>query len=133
MASRTQQQVAKRFGPKIKVVGGRFFPNGTSQSPLTVKTDGGVASVIRTASAGVFTITLQDKYAELLSYHIDVQHTTAVDLKAQLGDVDLTAKTITIRLVAVATGTDMTANANSSVSFEFKFRDSSGYTPGNKP
>lgn len=132
MASRTQQNVVKRFGPRIKEVGGRFFPNGSSTSALTVKTDGGIASVIRTGTAGTFTVTLQDKYAELLSYHLDVQHTTAVDLKPQLGDVDLTAKTIVVRLLAVATPTDMTANANSSVSFNFRFRDSSS-TTGNKP
>lgn len=132
MASRIQQNVVKRFGPRIKEVGGRFFPNGTSTSALTVVCDGGIASVIRTSNAGEFTITLQDTYAQLLDFSLGVQHTTAVDLKAQMGNVDLTAKTIIVRLLAVATGTDMTANANSSVSFNFKFRDSSR-TSGNKP
>lgn len=132
MASRTQQNVVKRFGPNIKEIGGRFFPNGTSTSALTVKSDGGIVSVIRTGTAGTFTITLQDKYTELLEFRAQVQHTTAADLQPQLGDVDLTAKTIVVRVLAGATPTDITANANSSVSFNFKFRDSA-LTQGNKP
>lgn len=132
MASRSQQQTPKRFGPNIKVIGGRFFPNGTSTSALTCYTDGGVTSVIRTGTAGTFTVTLTDKYARLIGWKIGVQHTTAADLVAQLGDVDLTAKTFVIRVNAGATPTDITANANSSVTFEFTFQDSS-LTAGDVP
>lgn len=125
MAMRTQQQTLKRFGPGIKLIGGRFFPNGTSTSALTCYTDGGVVSVIRTGTAGTYTITLSDKYARLIGFRANVQHTTAADLQPQLGDVDLTAKTIVVRVLAGATPTDIAANANSSVSFEFTFQDSS--------
>ncbi len=132
MASRTQQQVEKSFGPGIKKVRGRFFPNGTSTSALTCQTDGGVVSVIRTGTAGTFTVTLADKYARLIGWRLGVQHTTAIDLQPQLGDVDLTAKTFVVRVLAGATPTDITANANSSVSFEFTFQDST-LTQGDVP
>lgn len=132
MASRLKQQVAKRFGPAITKIGGRFFPNGTSTSALTVQTDGGVVSVIRTGTAGTFTVTLADKYQRLVGYTLCVQHTTAADLVPQLGDVDLTAKTIVVRVNAGATPTDITANANSSVAFEFTFQDST-HNPGDLP
>lgn len=129
MASRRQQFTVKRFGPKLKVVKGRFFPNGTSTAALTVKTDGGVVSVIRTSNAGEFTITLADAYYDLNAYKLSLQHPTAANLMAQLGAVSnlgtATPTTIIVRTQAGATGTDITADANASVAFEFEFNDSS--------
>ncbi len=132
MAGRIQQDHGRRFGPNIKLIGGRFFPAGTSTAAPTCQTDGGVVSVIRTGTAGTFTITLQDVYARLIGWKLSVQHTTAADLVAQLGDVSLTAKTFVVRVNAGATPTDITANANSSVSFEFTFMDS-GLTTADVP
>lgn len=129
MSSRRQNQTVKRFGPKLRVVAGCFFPNGTSTSALTVKTDGGVASVIRTGNAGEFTITFQDAYYDLNCVRLAMQHPTAADLVPQLGAVSnlgtSTACTAIVRVLAGATGTDVTANANAAVHFYFEFNDSS--------
>jgi hypothetical protein len=111
----------------------RFFPQGTSTTAFTVAngnlvTDGGVASVQRTSNAGEFTVTLDDSYLKVLAIKAQVQHTTAVDLVPQLGNISnlgsASPVTFIVRLLAGATGTDMTANANSSVFVECLFQDS---------
>jgi hypothetical protein len=110
-----------------KLVAGRFYPNGTSTSALSFEGEG-VSGVVRTASAGIFTVTLKDGYASLISAVPGVQHVTAVDLTAQFGAFEnlgtTDAVTFTMRLVAGATGTDMTGDADSSVSFMCLFNDS---------
>jgi hypothetical protein len=111
-----------------RLVGGRFFPNGTSTSPLEFEGED-IESVIRSGTAGTFTVTMKSTYPDrIVSAIPGVQHTTAVDLKAQFGDFSnlgtSTAFSFVVRLVAVATPTDMTANANSSVSFLFLFNES---------
>lgn len=117
--------VAPEMIPKF--ISGRFFPNGTSTSALTF-VGKGVASVVRTASAGVFTVTLLENFAQLISATATVQHTTAADLVAQFGAFSnlgtSTACSFTIRVLAGATGTDITANADSSVFFQLVFNDS---------
>lgn len=106
----------------------RFFPNGTSTSALTVR-GSGVASVVRTGSAGVFEVTLEDAWPEtaLINAQATVQHTTAADLVAQCGDFTAgtasAAAKIVVRVNAGATPTDITANANSSVSVELTFQN----------
>ena len=110
-----------------KLVCGRFFPNGTSTSALSFEGEG-VAGVVRTGSAGIFTVTLTQGYASLISAVASVQHVTVVDLKPQfdtfnnLGTTD--AVTFNITLLAVATATDMTGDADSSVSFMLLFNES---------
>lgn len=99
-----------------------FYPNGTSTSPLTIKQghDNFVASVIRTATAGTFTVTLSKAFSVVLAKHATVQSTTAADLYAQVGDVanegTSTPLTVVVRLLTGATPTDLAANANNSVS-----------------
>jgi hypothetical protein len=106
----------------------RFFPNGTSNDALTVR-GSGVKGVVRNAAAGVFVVTLEDKWktAQLIGFSATVQHTTAADLVAQLGDfTDGTASvdsSVIVRVNAAATPTDITANANSSVSVELTFQN----------
>lgn len=115
-----------------KLVCGRFFPNGTSTTAMTVAAGTlvgkGIVSVTRTSTAGTYTVVLDDTYYKVVAFDAHVQHTTAVDLKAQLGDISNvgtgTAVSFTVRVVAVATPTDITANANSSVSFWILFEDS---------
>lgn len=127
MANRIWKDVkTARHG--VRKVMCRFFPNGTSTAALTTR-GSGVSGVVRTGAAGVFTVTLEDPWpsAALIGAQATVQHTTAVDLVAQLGDFTAgTAAanaTITVRLNAGATPTDMTANANSSVSVELAFQN----------
>lgn len=69
------------------------------------------ASVARTGT-GAFTITLTDKYPELLGIHLQLAKSTAQDLQPQVVAVDVaSAKTITFRLLTGATPTDLTTEA----------------------
>lgn len=133
MASRVQQQIVKRFGPKVKRIGFTFFPQTASTTPLTTAngflvTDGGVANVTRTATAGTFLVTLDDHYVRVINRSASIQHTTAADLAVQFGDFTMgsgtTPTSFTVRVVAGATPTDITANANSSVSVSLDLSDS---------
>ena len=85
----------------------------------TVPTSGGAvtgnnilgATVTRTGT-GAFTITLADKYPELLGCHISVAKATAQDLVPQLVAVDVaSARTITFKLLTGTTATDVTTEA----------------------
>jgi hypothetical protein len=103
-----------------------FFPAGTG-APTGLR-GSGVASVARN-SAGVFELTLEDPWlqSQLIGFSATVQHTTAADLVAQVGDFtdgssSANAKVI-VRVNAVATPTDITANADSSVSVILKFQN----------
>lgn len=121
----------KVFGPEIKDYQCRFFPNGTSTTAMTAAlgtlvTDGGFTSVQRTSNAGEFTVTMDEPNLIVLSIQGQVQHTTAADLKVQIGDITQTSTGFSFiaRVLAVATGTDITANANSSVFLQIRVKDS---------
>lgn len=114
---------AKCAGPNTITSWFKFFPNGTSTAALTVEGDKGqVASVVRTATAGTFTVTMNDAYRRVVIVPV-VQHVTAADLVAQVGVISnqatSTALSFTIRVLAGATPTDITADANSCVMVYF--------------
>lgn len=67
-------------------------------------------SVARTGT-GAFTITLQDRYPELLSVNLGIAKATAQDLVAQVESVNLSTRTITFRLLTGTTPTDVTSEA----------------------
>lgn len=132
MANEIMMDRTRVFGPGSKKIKLRFFPNGTSTTAMTVAagtliTDGGVASVTRTATAGKFTIQLSSNYLKLLSAQATAQVAgDTTDLVAQVGTVDLTATagtTVIVRLLTGATNTDMSSNANNSVSVTLEFQD----------
>jgi hypothetical protein len=120
----------KVFEAESKTIRGRFFPQGASAPTVPAASNRGVASITRTA-AGTFLITLSDAYRRLISAQATVQHTTAVNLVPQFGDVSnigtSSPATFVLRLNAVATATDMAANANNSVAYELEFADSDAY------
>jgi 23S rRNA U2552 (ribose-2'-O)-methylase RlmE/FtsJ len=114
---------AKCAGPNTITSWFKFFPNGTSTAALTVQGDTGqVASVIRTGTAGTFTVTMNDAYRRVIIRPV-VQHVTAADLVAQLGVISnqgtSTPLSFVVRVLAGATPTDITANADSAVHIEF--------------
>ncbi len=134
MASRLQQQVIKRFGPKIKEIEFTFFPQGSSTTPLTrangfLKTDGGVANVTRTGTAGTFLVTLDNSYRDVIGHQGTVRLNAAADLKVAFGAFSnlgtSSPVTFTVYLLAVATPTDLAANTNNAVSCLIRFSDSS--------
>lgn len=78
---------------------------GASGAP-TLSRKLGVTSIARN-SAGLYTLTLDDKYNDLISLDIQQLVASAEDLKFQLVAQDVSsAKTIQFRCIAIATETD---------------------------
>ena len=99
MANRRFQQFQGTLDKGVVQLQGSFAPAGTG-APTAVKGTG--FSVART-SAGLFTVTLQDKYQHLIAGDVQIQLATGADLKGQLGTIDVaSAKTVQIRVLAVA-------------------------------
>lgn len=97
------------------VIAGSFAPNGTSA--VAASSREGCGFTVARTSAGLFTITLADKFTALISATATAQLTTAADIVAQIGPVDLSAKTVQIRTLAVAVETDVAAAAGNRINF----------------
>lgn len=66
---------------------------------------------VTAGTAGLYTLTLKDKFAELISCHITVQAASAVDCLPQIRSHDVvSAKTIVIDLLKAAVSTEAEAN-----------------------
>jgi hypothetical protein len=105
------------------VIAGSFAPNG-SGTVASSSNKGKGWSVART-STGLFTITLADKFYELVSFTATLQLASADDKLAQCGTVDLSAKTAQIRIwdKSAAAVADVSANANNRVNFALELRN----------
>lgn len=97
------------------VIAGSFAPNGSSA--VSASSREGCGFTVARTSAGLFTITLADKFTALISATATTQLATAADMTAQVGDVDLSAKTIQVRTLVGATETDIAADAGNRVNF----------------
>ena len=103
MAGRSFVQLLGAADPGVVILGFSFATNGASDPVATTITGRGVASVVHT-STGVFTITLQDVYPYLLSATASLQLASADDkVAANIGAVDLNAKTIQVRIYDAST------------------------------
>jgi hypothetical protein len=124
MANRnlTRSQVLNR-GEVI--ICGSFAPNGSSA--VSAASNSGIGwSVVRT-SAGLFTVTLEDKYVGLFSAQVSLQLAAASEHAVQLGAVDVvSAKTVQIRVIDTTDGSvaDVAADANNRIHFELRLRNS---------
>lgn len=129
MASRSMKRGLTN-GVQRKTIVFRFFPNGSSTSALTLRDpDGFVASVIRSATAGKFTVTMRDAYYRVINITPTVQLAgDTTDLTAQWGTVSnegtSTALSFVVRLLAGATNTDMASDPNNSVGITLEVEDS---------
>ena len=128
--------MANRFFPPLEgvstpgtcIIHFKFFPNGTSTSALVVApalaststANAYIASVIRTATAGQFTITLVDKYVSYLYGNAQIHlNTPATDLNVNLSGVDVvTNKTVLVNVVAAGAATDITGGANNYITVQ---------------
>jgi hypothetical protein len=125
MASRTFHN-AQAVQMGTVVLSGSFAPNGSSAVAATSRKGTGF-SVARTA-AGKFTITLEDKYAELVCAIASLQLSTAADQTVQFGDCDVvTAKTVKLVVwdASDAAAADIAANANNRIHFRLVLRNTS--------
>lgn len=135
MASRSLKRGLTN-GVQRKTIVFRFFPQGTSQTPLTtaagtLRDPGGlVANVTRTATAGKFTVTMNDPYYRVINITPTVQLAgDTTDLTAQWGTISNEGTSsplqFVVRLLTGAANTDMSANANNSVGVTLEVEDSS--------
>lgn len=122
-------------GVRRRVIVFRFFPQGSSTTPLTtaagtLRDPGGfVANVTRTATAGKFIVTMNDAFYKVIAISPNVQISAdTTDLTYQVGDVtnENTANPLSfvIRLLTGTTNTDMAANANNSVMVQLEVEES---------
>lgn len=98
-------------------ISGSFGPNGTSAvDPASINGKG--FTVART-SAGVFTVTLADRYAKLLAANCSLQLATGDDKFVQLGPYVAASHTIQIRVwdASGAAPADVTADPNNRIHF----------------
>lgn len=105
---------------------GSFRPNGTSAvSSSTVKGNG--FSVARTG-VGEFTVTLEDKYVELISGSLSLQLAAADDQILHWGAIDVaSAKTLVINVwdISDAAAADIAADASNVIHFCLMLKNSS--------
>jgi hypothetical protein len=102
----------------VVVIAGSFAPNGSSAVAASSRKGRGF-SVAR-SSAGLFVITLAKKYNDLLAGTATLQLASSDDkFAAQLGAVDMSARTVEIRVrdLSDAALADVSANAGNRVNF----------------
>lgn len=87
---------------RLKIITGSATLGSASIASSTFATEG-IGTLART-SAGLYTLTLSDKYTKISSAHVAVMAASAADLHAQL--VSFSNNVLTFRTVAVATETD---------------------------
>jgi hypothetical protein len=125
MASRSFHQLKHAQQGLVKIEGS-FAPNGSS-ALVTASTKGKGFTVVRT-SAGLYTITLADRYADLISASHSKQVVTADDTFLQFGTIvtgSAAANTVQIRNwdVSGAAATDIAADANNRIHFSLTLRN----------
>lgn len=106
---------------EIVEVSGSFAPAGTG-APTAVR---GTGFTVSRTGVGTFRVTFDRVFPLLVSAQATLQLSASADTQAQLGAVDLTAKTAVIRTITAGSDADISANANNRVNFTFKFRNSS--------
>jgi len=80
--------------------------SGTPATQPTLVRGLGVASVTR-SSAGLYVITLQDKYMRLMQADVSIQSSAAIDLRPQLVSENVSsAKTVVFRTIVGSVATD---------------------------
>lgn len=117
MAGRSFQPLLGALDPGVVVLGISWAPNGSSAVDQTSIKGRGVASVTR-ASAGAFIVTLQDVYPACLSIVATLQLASPDDkFAANVGTIDLSAKTFVVRIYDVSAGVaaDVAADANNRI------------------
>ncbi len=101
-------------GRNRRLIAGSWAPAGAG-AVTAVKGEG--FSVARTG-VGVFTITLQDFYADLESAEACIQLAAAGDTYAQVGSYDAALRTLVVRTLTAGVVADIAADAFNRVNFQ---------------
>lgn len=105
---------------EVKEIYAKITIGALGAPTLVVAHSQGVASISRT-SAGLYVLTLQDKYVRLVHGHVSIITPSAEDIKANIvSDTVSTTKTVTFRCVAVGTATDPASGDTVSVALQLK-------------
>lgn len=125
MAARNLAPLRSLVREMVPIVGS-FAPNGASALDATSRK--GLGYTVARSSAGLFKITLTDKYADIVSAVASLQAPAAIDLVPQIGlivaSTPTVAASVEVRLLVAAVATDQTANANARVNFTIWVRNS---------
>jgi hypothetical protein len=107
------------------IVGGSFAPNGSSAVDGTTRKGKGWS--VAWTSTGLFTITFNDKWNELVDFQCGLQQTTLTDRGVKMGAYTAASKTITIQCFAYSAPTvaaDIAAVSGTRIHFHATFRNS---------
>lgn len=122
MANRTWQKI-QALNQGLIILVFSFLPAGSS-APTGVS-GRGIASVVRD-SAGVFIVTLEDTYQELMGCDMTIMMAAGTDISPQLEGEDVAgAGTVTIRTVVAEVETDIAADPDNRVFVTLTLRNSS--------
>jgi len=106
----------------IDIIRGSFKPLATGFS----NTDNlGHGFTVTRNGTGDYTINLLDEYVSLVYWDINLRLHAAADAMAEIGDVSLSGKSVTVRIVKKSDGVtavDPTGDANTRVSFELELK-----------
>jgi len=113
--------------PDSVLLEGSFAPNGAGAVDQSTIKGAWISSVARD-NAGELTLTMVDAFARYEYVEAHLQMAAATDSCAQVGAVDLTAKTIKLHTLTAGAAADIAANANNRVNVKLKVINT-GWTP----
>jgi hypothetical protein len=110
----------QRFTIKLS---GSFAPNGASA--VSAASNKGRGFTVARTGTGQFTLTLTDKWAELVSANATLQLATPADSQVQWGACDVvSAKTLVLTVLTAGVAADVAANAGNRINFDLCLRSS---------
>lgn len=121
MAARNLAPV-RSLNRDIVRIEGSFAPNGSSA--VSASSRAGLGFTVARSGVGEFLVTFTDKFASYLFADAHLQMAAATDSVAQVGDIDLSAKTMEIHTLTAGSAADIAANANNRINFVVVFRNS---------
>lgn len=124
MANRMFQRNIGTLTTNAVIIAGSFAPNGSD--PVSAASVEGVGFSVARTSAGLFTVTFQDRYPGLIAAVATLQLATAGDQKVEIGSYSEANKTLQIRVwdIGDAAVADVSADANNRINFICFFRNS---------
>ena len=89
--------IVQSLAKGVKIIAGSFAPNGTSAVAAT--SNKGIGFSVARTNTGIFTITLEDSYVDLLAANCSVALSSPDDKHVQFGAIDVvTAKTVVLNV-----------------------------------
>lgn len=100
---------------------GSFAPNGVGA--VDAASNEGLGFSVARTGVGVFVITFKEKFQSLIALSCNLQLSALADTDVQFGAMDLSAKTLTLRVKTAGVAADIAANAANRIHFCATFRN----------